>query len=136
MTAIIGANNIIFCNVQESNSNQSDKKIAYDINRINITIASILVNACSPTPLKVIRLGSYQPGKQRPTTAILNLNLLRLMLFRTKKKLLSTFNSAVSNNYFYRSNSLPERLYYEKIEGRGIVSRSNRINNQIYKRCA
>jgi len=86
MTAIIGANNIIFCNVQESNSNQSDKKIAYDINRINITIASILVNACSPTPLKVIRLGSYQPGKQRPTTAIFESESIAFDVIQNKKK--------------------------------------------------
>lgn len=58
------ANNVIFYNIQESNSNQSDERLSYDIKQVNSTIASIIVYLGNPPiPLKVIGLGRYQTGK-------------------------------------------------------------------------
>lgn len=67
------ASNLIFYNINESESNQIDERIANDLNQVKIVISSILNNTGNqPALVKVIRLGRYQGNKTRPLKVVLN----------------------------------------------------------------
>lgn len=83
------ANNLIFYNVEESESNRSDDRITSDSNHINNIISIVLsdISRDIPVPLKVIRLGRYQPGKIRPIKAIFSMATDVFDIIRNKKKI-------------------------------------------------
>lgn len=83
------ANNLIFYNIEESDSNRSDDRITSDFNHINNIISIILsdISRDIPIPLKVIRLGRYQPGKMRPIKTIFSTATDVFDIIRNKKKI-------------------------------------------------
>lgn len=84
------ANNLIFYNVEESESNRSDDRITYyDDQNINNIISIVLsdISRDIPVPLKVIRLSRYQPGKMRPIQAIFSMTTDVFNIIRNEKKI-------------------------------------------------
>jgi len=63
------ATNLIFYNIEESDSNQLDDRITHDFIQIKNTIKSIGVDS-EIVQLKVNCLGRYQSGKLRPIKAV------------------------------------------------------------------
>lgn len=63
------ANNLLFYNIEECDSNRLDDCIAFDLVQINNVIKNILVDT-SINPKKVFRIGRSQAGKSRPIKAI------------------------------------------------------------------
>ncbi|KAF0704571.1 MI domain-containing protein [Aphis craccivora] len=82
------ANNLIFYNVEEGESNRSDDRITPDFNHINNIISIILSDTSRdiPVPLKVIRLGRFQLGKMRPIKTIFSM-ATDMFDIRNKKKI-------------------------------------------------
>ncbi|KAL5245471.1 hypothetical protein ACI65C_012881, partial [Semiaphis heraclei] len=74
---------------EQSDSNRSDDRITSDFNHINNIISIILsdISRDIPIPLKVIRLGRYQPGKMRPIKTIFSTATDVFDIIRNKKKI-------------------------------------------------
>lgn len=109
------AKNVIFYNIQESNSNQTGERLSYDNKQVNSTIASILVDTDNlPTPLKVIRLGRYQPGKLRPIKAIFESDSIVFDIIRNKNKL--THSNPPSTIYISTDRTPYQRDYMKSLK--------------------
>lgn len=109
------AKNVIFYNIQESNSNQTGERLSYDNKQVNSTIASILVDTDNlPTPLKVIRLGRYQPGKLRPIKAIFESDSIVFDIIRNKNKL--THSNPPSTVYISTDRTPYQRDYMKSLK--------------------
>jgi len=86
------AANLICYNVIESDSNQSDVRIAHDRDQVNNILASIAESTNSvPVPIKVIRIGRYQTNKRRPLIIIFGSISEAFNIMKNKTKLLSRY---------------------------------------------
>ncbi|CAI6350731.1 unnamed protein product [Macrosiphum euphorbiae] len=86
------AANLICYNVIESDSNQSDDRIAHDREHINNFLATIAESTNSvPVPIKVIRIGRYQSNKPRPLIITFGSVSDAFNIMKNKTKLLSRY---------------------------------------------
>ncbi|CAI6348838.1 unnamed protein product [Macrosiphum euphorbiae] len=86
------AANLICYNVIESDSNQSDVRIAHDREHVNNFLATIAESTNSvPVPIKVIRIGRYQSNKPRPLIITFGSVSDAFNIMKNKTKLLSRY---------------------------------------------
>jgi len=86
------AANLMCYNVIESDSNQSDVRIAHDRDQVNNILATIADSTNSiPLPIKVIRIGRYQSNKPRPLIITFGSISEAFNIMKNKTKLLSRY---------------------------------------------
>lgn len=106
------ANNLLFYNIEECDSNRLDDRISFDLVQINNVIKNILVDT-SINP-KVIRIGRSQAGKSRPIKAIFDSKSDVFDIIKNKRKL-SQCNSSLSSINISTDRTLYQRETMKKL---------------------
>jgi hypothetical protein len=107
------ANNLLFYNIEECNSNRLDDRISFDLVQINNVIKTILVDT-SIIPKKVIRIGRSQAGKSRPIKVIFDSKSDVFDIIKNKRKL-SQCNSSLSSINISTDRTLYQREAMKKL---------------------
>ncbi|CAI6360305.1 unnamed protein product [Macrosiphum euphorbiae] len=107
------ANNLLFYNIEECDSNRLDDRISFDLVQINNVIKTILVET-SIIPKKVIRIGRSQAGKSRPIKVIFDSKSDVFDIIKNKRKL-SQCNSSLSSINISTDRTLYQRETMKKL---------------------
>lgn len=99
--------NIIFVGIKESSDKNPSVRRNYDMEMIT-QIATVLYENC-PKPVNCIRLGKYNPGKDRPVKVCYDNTHIPILLLRHKSKL-------PENVMIYADQTPAQKIYLQSIK--------------------